>query len=105
MTEQEMKKYKVGDLGEIFKDEYGVYATGLYMYKGMKILLTKDVTDDNPDGALHLSISAKFPIGYFILKEVRYKFMPNGIYAGQIFPPREEFVNFHDKCYHLFELK
>lgn len=38
------------------------------------------------------------------LKEVRYKFMPNDMQVAQIFPPREEFVNVHENCFHLFEL-
>lgn len=106
MTEQELKKYKqevpkdfllkVRDIRMV--DKYGVYETGLYKYKGMDILITVDAKK------WHLSVSAKFPLGYQQLKDVRYKFMPNDMSVAQIFPRREEFVNVHTCCWHLWEI-
>lgn len=64
----------------------------------MYVLVTKD------NDKWHLSVSAKYPLGYQQIKEVRYLFLPNDMEVAQIFPPREEFVNLHTTCYHLFEL-
>ncbi len=57
------------------------------------------------DGKWHLSISTpRAQPSYAEIKEDRYKFLPNDIYMAQIFPPKEEFVNLHPYCHHLFEL-
>jgi hypothetical protein len=81
------------------EDEYGIYSTGFFRYKG------KDILVANEHGRWHLSVSCNHPIGYYELKDVRYKFMPNSMHVAQIFPPREEFVNIHENCYHLFEIE
>lgn len=79
-------------------DEYGHYSTGLFHYKGKDILITID------DGMWHMSINCDHPIGYYELKEVRYLFIANHRHMAQIFPPRENFVNLEENCFHLFEL-
>lgn len=48
--------------------------------------------------------NGKQPLGYYQLKEIRYEFLPNDIHVAQIFPPREEFVNVHQNCFHLWEI-
>jgi hypothetical protein len=56
--------------------------------------------------AWHISISTpKASPSYEELKAARYKFVPDGIYMAQIFPPSTEFVNIHPFCHHLFEIK
>lgn len=102
MTKEELDKLRdvklVGITPEYKEDEYGTYSTGVFKYKGMYVFVTKD------DGKWHLSVSAKYPLGYQQIKDVRYKFLPNAMEVAQIFPPREQFVNVHPNCYHLFEL-
>jgi hypothetical protein len=53
----------------------------------------------------HLSISCvdRLPT-YEELKKARYKYTPNRLSMAQIFPPREEFVNLHPYCLHLWEI-
>lgn len=80
------------------EDNHGYYATGLFRYKGKDILITRD------NGRWHLSASTDHPIGYYELKEVRYEFLPNDINVAQIFPPRDQFVNLAENCYHLWEI-
>lgn len=80
------------------RDEYGVYSTGVFRYKGMNLIIAIEA------GKWHLSVSAKFPLGYQQLKDIRYKFLPNDIQVAQIFPSREEFVNVHQNCWHLWEI-
>lgn len=106
MDEKELKKYKrpnppqfpIQLRDEIRRDEYGVYSTGFFEYKGKAIVV------NNEEGLWHLSVSANHTLGYYELKEIRYKFMPNNMHVAQIFPPREEFVNVHPNCFHLLEL-
>ena len=109
MTNEELKKYRqplplsvtklpIEFVEERIEDEYGVYETGFFRYKGKEIFINKEM------GLWHLSIAAKHILGYYELKEIRYKFMPNDMQVAQIFPPREEFVNLHEFCFHLHEL-
>lgn len=102
MTKEELEKLRVKDqIGidpEYIEDLHGTYSTGVFLYKGMYIMVTKD------EGKWHLSVSGKQPLGYFQIKDVRYKFLPDAMEVAQIFPPREQFVNMHPNCYHLFEL-
>lgn len=48
---------------------------------------------------------ANHTLGYYELKEIRYKFMPDSMQVAQIFPPRKEFVNLHENCFHLYQIK
>ena len=110
MTQEELKKYK-RQMPEAFQmlaslsedrevvDDYGVYQTGFFKYKGKNILVQM------ANGKWHLSVSANHTLGYYELKEIRYLFLPNGIHVAQIFPPRQEFVNIHPNCFHLYELE
>ena len=110
MTEQELKKYKKRWPQEVFSklglefidkqitDEYGVYSTGMFEYKGKEILINIE------GGAWHMSIATKHPLGYYELKQLRYKFMPDNMQVAQIFPSRAEFVNVHENCYHLWQI-
>ncbi len=106
MTIEELKRYKQPSPPQFpFKirdeerqDKYGIYSTGLFKYKGKSIIINKE------DGLWHLSVSANYTLGYYELKEIRYMFMPNDMHVAQIFPPREEFVNLHENCFHLYEM-
>lgn len=58
------------------------------------------------NGRWHLSISTPSASpSYKEIKEARYRFIPNDVTMGQLFPPREEFVNLHPYCHHLWEIK
>lgn len=106
MTIEELNRYKqpyplyfpfkIRD--EERQDKYGIYSTGFFKYKGKSIII------NNEAGLWHLSVSANHNLGYYELKEIRYMFMPNDMHVAQIFPPREEFVNVHENCFHLYEL-
>lgn len=83
-------------------DEFGHYSTGAFKF-GDKVIL---ITHEEEDGGWHLSVSTKNRIPtYEELKDIRYKFLPDRIHAVEIFPPREEFVNVHKYCRHLYEMK
>lgn len=110
MTNEELKKYKrplpraftmlpIDFIDEHIEDEHGVYETGMFSYKRKDILINKEM------GKWHLSVSANHTLGYYELKEIRYKFMPDSMQVAQIFPPRKEFVNLHENCFHLYQIK
>lgn len=109
MTEKELEKFKhpmplafkklpITIVADHIEDEYGVYETGFFQYKGSDIFINKE------DGLWHMSVAATHTLGYYELKEIRYMFMPNKMNVAQLFPPREEFVNLHPNCFHLYEL-
>lgn len=107
MTRDELKRYRrpaplsfpISVRETEVSDDHGVYSTGFFEYKGKNIVISID------GGLWHLSASANHTLGYYEIKELRYKFMPNGMNVAQIFPPREEFVNLHPNCFHLWEVK
>lgn len=80
------------------QDEYGYYATGLFHYQGKDILITID------EGMWHVSINSDHPLSYYELKELRYLFIADHRHMAQIFPPRSEFINLSENCFHLYEL-
>jgi hypothetical protein len=57
------------------------------------------------DGLWHLSISTPNALpSYAEMKEARYTFCPDNIFMAEIFPPRDQFVNVHPYCRHLWEI-
>ena len=80
------------------EDEHGCYSTGFFRWKGKHIAITIDA------GLWHLSAACNHTMGYYELKEIRYTFLPNAMFVAQVFPPREDFVNVHENCFHLWQL-
>ena len=75
------------------------YKEGSFRMGRCFVLVTKD------NGKWHLSISTpNAQPSYKELKKARYQFIPNECYMAQIFPPKEEFINLHEYCLHLYEL-
>lgn len=58
----------------------------------------------------HLSISHRTKDGpgryptWDEIVEARYRFMPGGINVAMMLPPREQYVNLHETCFHLWEV-
>lgn len=54
---------------------------------------------------LHVSVShpARYP-RWDELLSARYALMPGDITVAQIMPPRDEYVNVHPNCFHLWEI-
>lgn len=57
------------------------------------------------NGREHVSISHKkrYP-NWDEIKFVRYKLMKPDATIAQILPPKNEYVNIHSNCFHLFEI-
>lgn len=57
------------------------------------------------EGNWHLSISTPTASpSYTEIKAARYMYLPDNIHVAQIFPPKEDFVNFHPYCHHLYQI-
>ncbi len=77
---------------------------------GMQDLTTFQIKDLHiirsiDDGKWHLSIS--HPDRYPTLdeiKNIRYRLLPNEITVGILLPPKEEYVNIHKNCFHLWQV-
>lgn len=56
-------------------------------------------------GKYHLSVSCRdrYPT-WDEIKYVRYKYLPNEKTFGLLLPPKEEYVNVHPNCFHLWEI-
>jgi len=71
-----------------------------YRYNNFKIIVQRN------DGKYNLVIiGKKKDPTYRQIKNIRYKFLPDNITMGMIFPPKKHFVNIHKRCFHLFELE
>lgn len=71
------------------------YRTG----SGCTVLVARE-----PQG-WHLSIAHehRYPT-WDEIADVRYKLLPDEVYMAIILPPKAEYVNLHDNCFHLHEV-
>lgn len=58
-----------------------------------------------PDG-WHLSIShsARYPT-WDEIKDARYQFCPNEVTMAMLLPPIEQYVNIHERTFHLWQVE
>jgi hypothetical protein len=64
------------------------------------------ILSERHNGMLHLSIShAKRNPTYEEIKFMCYELAPNDCTMAMIFPHKEEFVNLHKYCFHLYEIE
>lgn len=66
-------------------DEYGEYKTGTFLYKSAIVSVRRE---DNRLWTLH--IMSEVPIGLPLIKEIRYKFLPDNLLMAQLFEPRKD---------------
>jgi len=73
----------------------------IYGFKNSNIVIMHSIED----GLNHISMSYKDKLpSYEEMKEARYQICPDIDKMAQIFPNKEEFVNLHPYCLHLWEL-
>ncbi len=84
---------------DFFKQWRETTDTKIYRIGSCKVMISCD------SGKYHLSIShpTRYP-KYDEIKEARYKFCPNDAVMAMLFPPKEQFVNIHSNCFHLFQI-
>jgi len=57
-------------------------------------------------GHWHMSISHQIRYPTFDeIRNARYQFLPNNITVAMLYPPKEEYINVHNNCFHLWEIK
>ncbi len=74
--------------------------TNVYQEEDLQIFVSKD------EGLWYLSIShpTRFPT-YEEIKHAQYVLLPDEVTMAMLFPPKKEFVNIHNNCFHLWEIK
>jgi hypothetical protein len=81
--------------------------------RGHLVLITEDPRvagspiiggDDGFRWHLSMSHPSRYPT-WDELKEARYRLLPDEIYMAQLLPPKADYVNLHENCFHLHELR
>lgn len=65
-------------------DDYGEYKTGTFLYKNAVVTVKRD-----PVAGWSMHIFSEHPIGLPLIKEVRYRFIPDMVLMAQLFGTRE----------------
>jgi len=83
------------DLDSQLPDGMRVCETGT----GMRAIVSRD------DGKWHLSVSRpnRYPV-WDEIKQTRYDLIPDNVYMAMILPPKDDFVDVHPNCFHLWEI-
>lgn len=73
---------------------------GSYHYGECSVIVSNDA------GRWHLSIahSSRYPTMDEI-RDARYMFIDDNLHMAMIYPPRSEYVNIHNNCFHLWEIE
>ena len=66
-------------------DEYGEYKTGTFLYKTAIVTVRRE---ENNLWTLHMM--SEVPIGLPLIKEIRYKFLPDNLLMAQLYAPRKD---------------
>lgn len=66
-------------------DDYGKYKPGTFLFKNTVVTVKRD-----PQAGWSLHIFSEHPIGLPLIKEVRYKFLPDQILMAQLLDSRED---------------
>ena len=75
------------------------FKEGIFNFRGCIVIVAIE------NGMYHLSISkANEHPSYEDIKQARYNFTPDSVVMAQIFPPKSQFVNLHEHCFHLWEV-
>ena len=64
------------------------------------------ILQSTDNGLFHLSIShsGRYPT-WNEIKQARYELLPDEITMIMYLPPKDEFVNVHKNCFHLWQIK
>lgn len=70
-----------------------------------QVFVGKEPSGKNGEMLWHLSISClhRYPT-WDEIRTARYDFIPDKVYMAMILPPKKDYVNVHQNCFHLHEL-
>lgn len=75
------------------------YKLGTQRWGKFLVIVTID------QGLWHLSISHPTrDLTYDEIKKARYRFVPDNVTMAMIFPPKDQFLNYHEHCFQLWEI-
>lgn len=87
------------------KIHYTEIASPLKGVKAYKFGRCKVLVDQR-SGGWHLSISHHRELPRWEeVREARYTFIPSDVTMAMILPPKTEYVNIHEYCFHLFQIE
>lgn len=73
-------------------------------YQGyLQVIVSRDLIGGSRKWHLSISHPHRHPI-WDEIKEARYQLLPDAITMGILLPPKGEYVNIHEHCFHLFEV-
>lgn len=65
-------------------DKYGEYKTGTFLHKSAIVTVKRE------NGLWSLYMMSEHPIGLPLIKEIRYKYLPDNLLMAQLYAPRSE---------------
>jgi hypothetical protein len=100
--EKEMKwnKHPAWEATKNWYNDFTVFVDAVISEDGtMQVHLTQD------NGLMHMSISRtdRYPT-WDEIKEARYDLIKDDCYMVMVLPPKSQYVNLHNNCFHLHEL-
>jgi len=88
--------------------QIGVPGCKAFRMNGCNILVSKDPVTERGIIVMrwHLSIShlGRYPT-WSEIKEARYTLLPDEVTMAMLLPPKEQYVNVHENCFHLHEIE
>lgn len=78
----ELEKTAKADFTDV--DAFGVYKVGSFLYKNTFVTVSKE------NGLWTLHMISEVPIGLPLIKEIRYKYLPDNLMMAQIFGERAD---------------
>lgn len=77
----------------------------LWKLNDCKIMVAQEPCRSEERLDWHISISheSRYPT-WEEIKVARYSLIPEGVVMAMLLPPKEEFVNLHPNCFHLYQI-
>lgn len=78
----------------------------MYIAGALKVLVADESSMEYKEtGRFHLSISHPYRYPKWDeIKDARYSLLPDNITMAMLLPTISEYVNFHQNCFHLYEV-
>lgn len=77
-----------------------------FAYNGLRVFVGREPLGPGGAGRWHLSIARedRYPT-WDEIKAARYDLLPDDVTVALLLPPQSEYVNIHNNCFHLHEVK
>ena len=77
-----------------------------FMWGDCKVFVGQEPTGPRGERLWHMSISLphRYPT-WEEIKAARYEFIPDEVTMAMLLPPKGQYVNIHNNCFHLHEIE